>query len=348
MKFSNYINAYTEARREKKERIKKGLDPIKRTTAYDELEPYKNDPDIYISFRSIDKIGINPQSRYDTPNGIYTYPLKEMWSKFDHSNRRIKVPFAGENPYIYVVRSKGRGIDDLYLYDSKDFSLDMRKLKNFYDLEKVDAFVNEAPQKARVKNPGGSLWYVTWKLANGNAVKWNRLFFNQLDYGYVVDKQGQGVIHKAEPIQCVFFSTRAFTVVTKIIQDQHRKKIYNKTRTLGGGALEGGAWEGGTWEGGTWKNGTWEWGVWKKGTWESGVWKSGVWKNGTWENGLWKNGLWKSGTWKKGTWEGGTWESGIWKGGFIHDPKKVGAFEPEWKWKGNYVFSPISPKEYFK
>lgn len=40
---------------------------------------------------------------------------------------------------------------------------------------------------------------------------------------------------------------------------------------------------------------------------------------------------------------------GIWKDGWIYDPKKIGNHEPDWEWTfgGDYVRSPISPKEYF-
>ena len=51
-------------------------------SAYDYLEQYKDDPDVYISFTDISKIGINPRSDFNTPNGIYTYPLREMWKDF--------------------------------------------------------------------------------------------------------------------------------------------------------------------------------------------------------------------------------------------------------------------------
>ena len=50
-------------------------------SAYDQLKQYKDDPSIYISFTEINKIGINPVSKWDTPLGIYCYPLKDTWQK---------------------------------------------------------------------------------------------------------------------------------------------------------------------------------------------------------------------------------------------------------------------------
>ena len=56
------------------------------------LERRQDDPDIYISFVedvgvpdgavSGFKIGINPKSRYNTPTGIYTYPLKQAFAEY--------------------------------------------------------------------------------------------------------------------------------------------------------------------------------------------------------------------------------------------------------------------------
>ena len=101
------------------------------------------------------------------------------------------------------------------------------------------------------------------------------------------------------------------------------------------------------WQGGTWKTGVWQYGFWHDGTWEDGTWKNGTWYNGTWENGTWEGGIWEYGIWKDGTWEGGTWNFGTWEKGWILDKKREGNYEPTWKWKGDYVESPINPKEYF-
>ena len=46
-----------------------------RGTIYDVLRPLKDDPDIFISFRTMERIGINPKSEYDTPIGVYSVPI---------------------------------------------------------------------------------------------------------------------------------------------------------------------------------------------------------------------------------------------------------------------------------
>lgn len=103
-------------------------------SAYEALSKYKDDENIYISFTNVDKVGINPKSKFNTPLAIYTYPLKEMWKNFDHVGKQIQVPFAGNNPYIWVLKqSKGKFIKDLYTdYTSADFDRDMAKLNDMF------------------------------------------------------------------------------------------------------------------------------------------------------------------------------------------------------------------------
>lgn len=63
----------------------------KKISIIDQLSPYKDDPSYFISFTDINKIGLNPSTTYDTPLGIYTYPLKEIWNDFVNN----EIPFAG-------------------------------------------------------------------------------------------------------------------------------------------------------------------------------------------------------------------------------------------------------------
>ena len=81
--FRNFLD---EARRNPiSKKTGKELNP--KIPLYDKLEPLANDSDVYITYvadvgsmsKSAEgfKIGINPNSEYNTPNGIYSYPLKE-------------------------------------------------------------------------------------------------------------------------------------------------------------------------------------------------------------------------------------------------------------------------------
>ncbi len=50
---------------------------------------------------AIPKFGINPGSQYNTPNGIYSYPLNSaMFRKFKHG----ELPFAQDKPYFSIFK----------------------------------------------------------------------------------------------------------------------------------------------------------------------------------------------------------------------------------------------------
>ena len=97
---------------------------------YQALEPFKDDPDVFITFTKILKVGINPGSEYNTPNGVYTYPLKEAWKMYvDKDAGMLYVPFAGKSPFVTAIRRKGKFVDDIGVtYNSKDFDTDLKKL----------------------------------------------------------------------------------------------------------------------------------------------------------------------------------------------------------------------------
>lgn len=126
--------------------------------AWDYLEQYKNDPDVYISFTDIDKIGINPRSKYNTPVGIYCYPLKEFIETYtevsfkdlenfandffnestaDIYKKRIGdyAPFAGNSKYVNFIKLKNKShfINDMYTdYTSADYDRDIKILEDKY------------------------------------------------------------------------------------------------------------------------------------------------------------------------------------------------------------------------
>ncbi len=135
--------------------------------AWDYLLEYKDDPDVYISFTKIDKIGINPKSGFNTPVGIYTYPLKEFYNlyikrAFDlHGESLIPktysigfyAPWAGKSKYINFIKikksAKANFIEDMYKdYGSDKYDRDIKILKDKYAKKDVTAlevkkFIND-------------------------------------------------------------------------------------------------------------------------------------------------------------------------------------------------------------
>jgi hypothetical protein len=338
MKFKEYIILLTEKRRNPEQNPKIGI--------VEALKPYKDNPDIYISFTTVDKIGINPQSPHDTPLGIYSYPLKEMWNDIVNDT----IPFAGDAPYVWIIKSKNTNgfIKDLYKdYTSKSYDDDVIKIKKLFknnqkilkeikylndknDLSEItyDKFIDEQILKytkfANMRNAVSAFWNITRNLSakyeNGktNSIKWNFLL-RKLGYTGFADKSNKGIIHPSEPTQAVFLTKDAFTIIEKILNKRYREFQYWKNGTWQNGTWEDGTWEDGTWGYGIWKKGTWKKGTWKGGTWKGGTWKGGTWKGGTWEYGFWDDGTWENGIWKDGFWENGIWKNGTWVDGIWHD-----------------------------
>lgn len=114
-----------------------------KVSAYQALKQYSDDPTIYISFTDIDKVGINPKSKFNTPLGIYCYNLEQAWNMYDVDRRKdLKgLPFAADRPNIYVLQAKVNDsfIEDMYSeYGSDKYDKDIKILK--------DIWMKEAPK----------------------------------------------------------------------------------------------------------------------------------------------------------------------------------------------------------
>ncbi len=148
--------------------------------AWDRLIELKDDPDVYISFTTVDKIGINPQSKYNTPVGIYSYPLKEfvktyIEAKYPNlegisSNFKYMLgsfaPYAGGSKYVNFIRLKDKSnfIEDMYTdYGSNDYDRDIAILKKNYsfkfrNIEKIKIALVESFKQREFF--GADIWQV--------------------------------------------------------------------------------------------------------------------------------------------------------------------------------------------
>ena len=136
MRYRKYI---TEARRNPKLNPKLGI--------VQQLEKYKDREDIYISFTGVDKnekqpkkgekhlfpkgtnkIGINPKTKFDTPAGVYAYPLKAMWNNIKGDT----IPFASDREYIQVLQVNHPNLIDVVDYTNDMLKTDINKLKHLF------------------------------------------------------------------------------------------------------------------------------------------------------------------------------------------------------------------------
>lgn len=190
----------------------------------EQLEKYSDDPNVFISFTEIHKIGINPGSKYRTPNGIYAYPLKQLWGDIKRSTYKMNVPFAGNNPNIFVFKPKYH-VKDLETYSEYDYVKDCNLLQKMFKFPlylqqfqlKFDTFVqlvDYAERTAFRQTYNSAFWNLTRIISDDNPVKWTNIFIKLGYYGFV--DYGKGIIHGNEPSQAVFFNATYIKVIDHI------------------------------------------------------------------------------------------------------------------------------------
>jgi len=89
--------------------------------------PEGQKPTHYMHFSDLNKIGIKPQSGYETPLGIYFYPVNEPILQLLEKG---KIPFASERKFLHVVKPR-KNAEILYTDESfteQDFNEKLVKL----------------------------------------------------------------------------------------------------------------------------------------------------------------------------------------------------------------------------
>ena len=148
----------------------------------------------------IQKVGINPMTDYDTPAGVYAYPLNR-----DYYNKLIKndLPFATNAPYCNVLKLN---LDRKWLIVGKKGG--RAGMKDVLEVQKKVG--PEVSKRATIEgkhydmNNGSKIfdltYFATVDLENSTS-RWNQLLRS---FGYVgVYDSGYQVIHPNEPTQLV-------------------------------------------------------------------------------------------------------------------------------------------------
>jgi hypothetical protein len=219
-------------------------------SVYEYLKKWSNDPDVYISFTEIDKLGINPN--YSTgpgaagsPQGIYFYPLKSIWSGYEIGKYKslIRLPFAKNRPYLWVVRSKNekgfiKDISTDYTWHNwpKDFTI-LRSLWVKPGVRDCGMFENLI-ERIESKSPN-NIEKIFWSVVENVAAalmgakvgtpgvyckKWAEILLN-CGYTGFSDPQGKGIIHTFEYIQTVFLTPDAYTVIARYDNNKDSRTI---------------------------------------------------------------------------------------------------------------------------
>jgi hypothetical protein len=326
------------------------------------LEEYKDDPNIFISFTAVDKAGLKPLSDYNTPLGIYCYPLKISWDYYgvdkilkSVSSRSVSLeqkiikkafPFATENPYIQVIRAK-KPLTNISKISQRDVDKTIDQIKDilFEALNKSPMFsgkasmmskgrkFNELLEKVSVGLPGRQLWYLTNYLSGGRWKDHPSLIgplseVFQEKYRSVVPMRVWNYLLR--DLGFNGFVDEGNSIIHHGEPAQavflHRGAFKKVDRILNKASVLSNK-----------KNKTPEWLIKAKTSnedysiigdvvvWHRGVWEYGDWMGGTWEDGIFEEGSFENGLWKNGLWKGGTFENGLWEFGIVEGDGRFGS-----------------------
>lgn len=186
---------------------------------------------IGVSLTVLPKLGINPLTKYDTPVGVYFYPVEYY---IDTISSGGELPYAHNAPHIQIFKYNTDRILYIDEITQKENDIILSKLienskKLGVDLEFIeDAYYVNALNSARVKTLGGKLWYTTFQIASEHdnpPVMWNKILRNVLDYDVVYDN-GSGIIHENEPSQGCVLNPKVIKRLKMINATMDESSIY--------------------------------------------------------------------------------------------------------------------------
>ncbi len=182
-----------------------------------------------VSMTTQSKLGINPNSKYQTPIGIYFYPAKYFLKHADQG-----LPFMDDAPNLQLFRIEGPVLDIDDVTDAEYNQL-VERLVSLAPQMRVSGpllrgIIRDAVDGANVNSAGGRLWYIMYRMSgegtgSGRAhVMWNWII-RQLGYVAVRDG-GEGIIHANEPTQGMVVDPRAVQDHQQFKNDALRKDTF--------------------------------------------------------------------------------------------------------------------------
>lgn len=218
----------------------------------------------FVTYTDIEKVGINPKVKFDTPVGIYSYPLSYVLEK------NLDPEFAADRPYlnVFVLKDSTRivelnetdfgftpkfirtGLDEIPLnsdfYDEEDltFTREQKEIINYYIEDNLQFLPKQVANFLRPKclevlrnfemrSDHSLLWLLGKEVGGDNPARWNKFFRDVRIDGF--SDNGTGTIHPNEPWQTVVFSTRAIEVIARfenVIAQGARQRYYDTNDRL--------------------------------------------------------------------------------------------------------------------
>lgn len=203
---------------------------------FNALEPFRDDPTVFVTFTDVLKVGLNPKSEWDDPLGIYCYPVSEMWDRYSPEN----VPFAGDRKYAFIMRATG-SMCELQAMEEGQLDADVQRMvKKFSHLfyaplgsedhtsleERKEYFHASLLDWTSRRSDGESLWYTVQRMSsfienrfpNRDRKVVGSALLRACAYDGVVDR-GESIISDNEPAQAVFLSTKAMQILACVPND---------------------------------------------------------------------------------------------------------------------------------
>ena len=202
---------------------------------------YEDHPNAFVTFTQIPKFGTNPRSVWNTPLGIYAYPIKFV------VDRSMRVQFAATEPYIFVFESvNGNTLnvstdDANTAVDAINRGISSVIPREYQKLASHDSTIKETWQAmylsiARFIRKDPELGWFGANKEKGPYGTLARKILRAAGYDSIVDEK-HGIIHENEPTQAIFFDISKVKVIDMIrnkinawIDPEYHAKITTKDK----------------------------------------------------------------------------------------------------------------------
>lgn len=184
---------------------------------------------LWVHFTSINKLGINTQSPFDTPLAVCAYPAEYVIDLTGLDKPMSELPFAGGRKYAITFSVKtALDIDNMSESDLENYIQQLTPIVDKLGIsENYLAYIVDQSFKFAIhrKLPGGRFWYILYsisELTKNPKVQWNKIF-QKLNIPAVYSKIG--ILHSNEPQQIMVFDPQVITNVTTVLNRYSPKKL---------------------------------------------------------------------------------------------------------------------------
>ena len=209
--------------------------------------------ELFVSYRSIPKLGINPKNNHNTPGGIYFYTLSHVAIKILGGSG---ASFAMENPYIYVVKFKDNAkiitVDPSISNQEGLDCLDRFPADIVADAKKIVIEKLKSPRKRlELLSNYSMLWLITQEMSKGNTWLWTK-YLRSCNIDGFKDYNTE-MIHPNEPEQTLIINPSVIDILYELtnsnstplgkyklqnLSDENLKNYYSKRKVNLDGILK--------------------------------------------------------------------------------------------------------------